>query len=194
MNDSFEFEKRKMPEVEAILKRHAMFIVKFEIADSEQDTQQATDLVIRISGGAVGVRVRRFESTTTRYRDLTIRSRSRYGQRTEIDKLRDGWGDFYFYGWDNKQGRIEEYMLLDMARFRDSGMLHNPPEKEVFNKDGTAFFPFPATKLHECGCLIVHTIDSVPNKHKAVTRTGIHHSLTSIRSDLANLIAELGIN
>lgn len=193
MNESFEFERRKVPEVQAILKRHAMSFVKFEIADSEQDTQQATDLVIKVSGGAVGVRVRTFSSTGNRYRDLTIRTRSRYGQRTEIDKLRDGWGDFYFYGWDNAQGHIDEYMLLDLAILRSAGLL-NPPWDEKSNGDGTKFLSIKAEKLHQHGCVLVHTIDGLPDKHNVVTRSHVQHGLASIQNVIDNLAFQLGLN
>lgn len=172
MDNYFDFERHKMPEVKMILRRHAGEIVKFEAANSEQDTQQATDLVVYVKTGAIGVRVRQFQSTKKKYRDWTIRCKSRHGYATEIDKLRAGWGDFYFYGWDSDSGRIDEYMLFDLAKVRDAGLLH-VERKPTFNKDGTAFITISALELYENGCLLIHTLPDVPGQYKVANRTNV---------------------
>ena len=110
------------------------------------------------------MRVRQFSATKNIYRDWTIRCKSRYGYTTEIDKLRAGWGDFYFYGWDNANGRIDEYMLLDLAKVRNSGLLStNIQRKITVNTDGkTAFITISTSELFDHGCFLVHTLRNLP--------------------------------
>jgi len=189
-NSEFErnkkFERNKMPEVKMILQRHAGTIIRFEAASSEQDTQQATDLVVYVKTGAIGVRVRQFKSTGKKYRDWTIRCKSCSGYATEIDKLRAGWGDFYFYGWDNKNGHIDEYMLLDLAKVRDAGLLY-VERKVIPNGDGTSFISIDALELYEKGCLLIHTLPEVPGQYKIANRTNVIFHIQQA-------LHELGVN
>lgn len=193
MSNNFEFERQKLPQVLGILKRHAMSIVRFDIADSEQDTKQATDLTVTLKGGAVGVRVRRFASTSRQYRDWTIRFRSQYGNATEIHKLRDGWGDFYLYAWEDDHGELREYMLFDLHQVRAEGLL-DPSciyMKSVRSNrgmnDNTAFVTIPARELQERGCMVVHTIDGLQGKAQVASRSYLLKQIENAQSNLGQM-------
>jgi hypothetical protein len=165
--NNFDFEKQTRSQVIEILRRHAADVVQFEIATDEQDTKQATDFVVKTTIGRIAVRVRR----NIKYRDLTIRTRAMYGGRTEIDKLRDGWGDMFLYCWQDSNNDLSEYMLVDIHKMRQVGMLeesymmHLP---EISNNDGTWFCPFPFDSLYGAGCIKVHTVKDKPGQlHRA---------------------------
>lgn len=168
-DNNFAFEKSKMPQVIDIIQRNAIKIVRIDFATNEQDTKQATDLAITIKGGAVGVRVRRFRATSNGrvFRDFTIRCESFYGFTTEIDKLRDGWGDFYLYAWEDANGAMDEYMFLDLHKVRSVGLLD--PCQAWFQQlipnvgDPTKFCAIPLCKLLEHECVLVHTIKNIPD-------------------------------
>lgn len=95
------------------------------VSTTEEDTRLSFDMRVGL-WVPVSVRLRTayyFE----RYRDFSIRSKTRYsGQvingelvKCELDKLIDGHGNCYFYGWLSRRGdEIEHYMLVDINRFR----------------------------------------------------------------------------
>lgn len=181
LDENMAFEKQMMPQVQAILKKHAMHIIKIEMATSAQDTEQATDLVLRVESGSIGVRVRRLENfKNPSWRDWTIRGRSAGGNRTEIDKLRDGWGDWYFYGWA-KQGQIVEYMLFDLHKTRQAGLLNALTDRDLIpNSDGTKFFKIDARQLIAKECMVVHTINGYPGKMHVANKALVMNQLQVI--------------
>lgn len=183
LDDNMTFEKEMMPQVQAILKRHAMHIIKIEMATSTQDTEQATDLVLRVESGSIGVRVRRLETMKNPgWRDWTIRGRSLGGNRTEIDKLRDGWGDWYFYAW-TKQKQIVEYMLFDLHKARQAGLLDNLTDRDLIpNGDGTKFYTIDAHRIIDNGCMVVHSIDGYPGKMHTANKVEVMNHLRTIMS------------
>lgn len=175
--DSFAFEKQMQGKVVEILRRHAADVVQFNIATNEQDTKQATDFVVETTIGRIAVRVRRYSSTGEKYRDLTIRIRATYGGKTEIDKLRDGWGDLYLYCWQDAAGNLTEYMLVDIHKMRAAGLLgeaymtHLP---EIPNGDGTWFCPFSFEALYDADCIKVHTVKGKPGQlHRPSLNTAL---------------------
>lgn len=145
-----EFSDIYLPRISEILRQNAMHIVRVEIATDELDTQQSTDMVINVIGGRVAVRVRR---SAYKFRDLTIRSRRRNGSKTELAKLREGYGDWYLYCWTGNDGVITEWILADINKMRATGLL-NKERKEVDNHDGTMFIAIPQAELRLNNCLV----------------------------------------
>lgn len=140
--DAFE------PQIKEILRQNAMYIIDICASDENADRKQATDLIVKTIGGSVAVRVRR----NTAFRDLTIRS-YRDGRKTELHKLREGFADWYLYAWSSGN-TIVEYILVNVNRMRQEGLLDSP-RKETPNKDGhTRFVDFPIAELREAGCII----------------------------------------
>ncbi len=139
-----------------ILERNSMHFLSMEISDEHKDTQEATDMVIKIEGGDVALRVR---EPSCSYRDLTIRSRSRWGHKTEIHKLKEGFGDWYLYGWGDGISTVKEYVLVDLHRIRNFKLFDRSwPEKS--NGDGTQFISMPLGALEMCGCIISKQLKS----------------------------------
>lgn len=133
-----------------ILRRNSMNFLSLEVSDEYKDTQEATDMLIKIEGGDVALRVR---NPSCKFRDFTIRSRSKYGGKTEIDKLKEGFGDWYLYGWGDGNGNILEWILIDLNKLRQFRLL-DKERQENWNHDGTKFIGIPIGELQMTGCLI----------------------------------------
>lgn len=139
----------RLAQVTEILRDNAMHIVKIEIAPETRDTKEATDLIIEVTGGSVAVRVRRSD---TRFRDLTIRSRRPSGIPTELHKIRQGFGDWYLYGWTDN-GHISEWILVDLNQVRNTGLLEKV-RRGIPNFDGSScFIAISISELFANSCL-----------------------------------------
>lgn len=138
-----------LPAFKEILKMNSMNFLTLKVSSYAKDTQEATDMVVEIEGGDVALRVR---DANIAFRDLTIRSRSKNGGKTELAKLKEGFGDWYLYGWGS-QRRIDEYILVDLERVRKFGIL-DVERKHIPNGDGTTFVSIPIGELEMCGCII----------------------------------------
>jgi len=146
-----EFSDMFISQIKDILKTCLGDIKTIRVASDTEDQKQATDLVIQLTKkrGTVACRMRRDKIY---FRDLTIRSRSCCGQKTELDKLREGFADWYLYGW-TKNGKIAEWILVDLRKVRTKGLL-NQPRFEQSNTDGkTKFISISIRELFESCCL-----------------------------------------
>lgn len=133
-----------------ILRRNSMHFLSMEVSSDEKDTQEATDMIVKIEGGDVALRVR---EPSCKYRDLTIRTRSRSGGKTEAHKIYDGFGDWYLYGWGDGHKTVLEYILVDLNRVRKFKLL-NANRPQISNGDGTKFFSIPIGELEMAGCIV----------------------------------------
>jgi len=119
-----------------------------------QDTEEATDLVVlcpivSVKTPSLGVRIRSPLANKGWYNEFTIRSRSRRGQRTEIDKFLTGTPDWFFYGILLDDGSdFDVWHIIDVAIW---ARLYREAEERDFsdfwvrersNGDGTAFKAF----------------------------------------------------
>jgi len=141
-----------IPEIKRIVGYHLL-----EISTLEQDTKQATDLIIlngRDKRIAARMRKQKYEN---RYpHDITIRSKiegsNGHSVETEFSKLVAGYGDWMFYGFskDDVSGEISRWYLIDLNKWRlvllKMGYLNKLQEfyrkNERSNFDGTYFIPF----------------------------------------------------
>ena len=149
---NFSFQDGYLQQIQSIVSLNLQHMVTFRKGTQIEDSYQSTDMVINIDMGvAIAVRIRRPDC---KYRDLTIRSRSWGNGKTEIDKLRDGWGDWYLYAWQNKQNVLDEWMLINIHAMRSSGLLGSKKVSR-FNTDGkTAFISYSIDELFKSGSLV----------------------------------------
>lgn len=154
--DSYEAEAIR------VLRANAMHLIDIQRASDEDDRKHATDMIIRVAGGDVAVRIRR--SAAARYSDLTIRSWRQSGAKTELAKIREGFARWYLYGWDDTaSGYLNRWMLLDVDVLRGSGLLDSAPQ--TVNHDGqTAFRTIAAGSLQLCGCIIASNGIPLPDR------------------------------
>lgn len=129
-------------------------------ADIKDDQENGFDFVFTANGLTIPVRIRK---PNCRYRDFTIRSRSRYGMRTEKHKIKDGAGDVYFYAWTSYTAnacgeQITDWILVNLHKFRDSGLADSVFNRmETDNRDGTMFVSIGISELKQNKCLIAHS-------------------------------------
>lgn len=86
---------------------------------------------------------------------LTIRTRSKAGYKTEINKLQEGMGQLYLYGILNKEGdNIDGWWLIDINKVRE----HLLEGIYKVNPDGTQFRVYSHSMLERYGCIIKNNI------------------------------------
>lgn len=163
----WDFAELHMPAIRTVLKSlPSGYFLDFATAPAEKDTEEATDLVLSVSGGTMGVRVRSAECWGKNYSapEWSVRWRSRMGKRTEIDKLRDGFGDWYLFAYSSDdKGGLASWFLVDLMMVRDTGILYADDEFGMNalgwqgpwpNGDGSAGIYFPMKRLEELGCIM----------------------------------------
>lgn len=120
-------------------------------ASFDEDIKHATDLMILDARDKrIAARVRRPGYYEKYPNDFTIRSARKNGQPTELQKMIDGFGDWFFYGHEGEDGRIKNWMLLDLHVWRAQLIAWGKARdgwtkyaREQTNKDNaTSFFSF----------------------------------------------------
>ena len=111
---------------------------KIETSSFSDDVENATDLIITygLKKYKCGLRIRDIKYLN--YNDITIRSRSKYGSPTEIDKLKNT--DRIIYCVANSLDKmIAKYVILDASATYD--FLQNSPFlTELQNKNAGTWF------------------------------------------------------
>lgn len=126
-----------------------------EIASIDQDLNEATDGIIK--GHRLGYRMRSYKYID--HQDVSIRSKRKdfYGclVKTEIDKIQEGYIDWYFYGCEGKNGEIAKWILFDMNKVREANLIKRYMHTEKWNPDGiTAAIYIPVWVLKQQNCII----------------------------------------
>lgn len=166
-NDSnFRFSERTLPLAQAAINQLCERAIKirdldntefggFKVSDFEADLRHNSDLNFAYAAGniQVGVRIRDNQYIQRYGNQFTIRSRAQYGGRTEIHKILDGFGKFFFYGFANPQGtQLCRWFVGDFNVFRQYHADCAAAGKtahvfEIDNGDGTRGFAYDLNKL-----------------------------------------------
>jgi hypothetical protein len=131
-----------MPDIKAVLGQNLL-----GEASREDDAKHATDLVVlQMKDLRIGVRMRRRKyADNARYiEQFTLRTERSSGTQTELAKIIEGWGDYYFYGFEGQEyGRLGIWHLIDLKKFRIGYMRllvecerGNCPGEPIKNADG----------------------------------------------------------
>lgn len=130
-------------------------LAEIKVASAEKDRANATDFEVTLSGGTIAVRLRRPEC---KFRDLTIRALRDNGAKTELAKIKEGYAYRYFYGWTDQQRKIAEWILVNLDKVRETGLLEKPRQLRP-NGDGTYFISIELRELYDAGCLITYQMN-----------------------------------
>lgn len=88
----------------------------------EEDSERNTDLmVLKMEAVRIGCRIRTHKYfLNDKYREqITIREGRPSGTKTELTKIIEGWGDYFFYGFSNEsESSLEYWKLCDLNQFR----------------------------------------------------------------------------
>ncbi len=148
---NFKWQEPYLPIVSQHLQEHIAPYIRFKVAPPKDDMERCMDLILTAQDLSIAVRLRRDSYTM---RDFTIRYSVPSDAKTEIHKLRQGFGQVYFYGWV-KGNAIPEYIIVDMANMRQSGLLTTP--RRIFhNTDKTSFVAYSIAELRQHNCLVIH--------------------------------------
>ena len=129
-----EWSDGYMPSVKSILGQAMIKESTFK-----EDTELGFDLVTP-SEKEIACRVRDYEKYKYYINEFTIRSKSKYDKRTEIHKILDGCGDWFFYGF-TKGDEVKYWSIINLDVFRNN--YENSNCKEMSNPcDGTKFISF----------------------------------------------------
>ncbi len=155
---NWDWQLQHIEQIKNIIKSQAMHIIKVEVSSPEEDMKHATDLDVQIVGGRVAVRIRR----DIPWRDLTIRAVNG-NSKTEIHKLREGYGDWYLYAWTVKD-RVADWIMVDIQAMR----AHNcfaESRPIIMNKDGrTGFIKFSIQELRGYNAIVASNMESNDRK------------------------------
>lgn len=103
-----------------------------------EDGNLCYDMVFNMNF-TVSVRIRKYNYI--KYNDLTIRSRSKYGNKTEIDKIKEGLAQVYFYAYESKnRDRLVKIRICDVQAIRK--LIRKQKYINRTNFDGTEFKAF----------------------------------------------------
>lgn len=147
-----EDERRASPFVSELLEWGqvvlAKKLVRFELAAVQDDALRATDAFAVFDGDCrIAIRVR-FDCSE---RDWTVRLSRRRNSHIEWQKLIEGWGDYYLYGW-TEAGVLIDKAAIDLRRARLAGILAAQPVVRWWryeNKDkSSSFLALPIDELN----------------------------------------------
>lgn len=161
--ERFKWQQAFIPQVVNLVAPHLI-----QVSTHEVDCNEAGDLVIVFpKNGTVSVRLRTPDMPQRYLGDVTLRSRTRHGGKSEVSKIIDGKADFFFYGHVNNVKNIWYWHLLDCqlmrAEFiRRPYILRNAAQNEKINNDGTAFISLNVEKdLKRC---VIHSVTPLMEK------------------------------
>jgi hypothetical protein len=116
-----------------------------DLSTNYEDCNLSYDMIFTASI-KISVRLRTYKYIN--YNDITIRSKSKCNQITEIDKLISGHGKIYFYGWLSKdEQKIQKWIIVDIDKIRNKLSTFGTWKN---NNDNTSFkvYNFDFLKKH----------------------------------------------
>lgn len=86
----------------------------------EEDQRRNTDLIVlKLEAVRIGCRVRRNVYLEQYADEFTIRAGLPSGNETELSKILAGWGNYFFYGFcDKEELKLAKWILGDLNVFR----------------------------------------------------------------------------
>jgi len=108
---------------DALLPRVKQIVANYLIAEApfEQDARQATDLIVlTLNAVRIAVRLRHFKYLSQYGEQFTIRATIPSGRETELGKIISGWGDYFFYGFEDPHNPfgLSAWLFGDLRIFR----------------------------------------------------------------------------
>jgi hypothetical protein len=111
---------------------------KFRPSTNEEDSNLSFDLVFNLDF-TISVRIRK--NKYLKYKDLTIRSKSKNNGKTEIDKIMEGKAQVYFYAYMNEcEDKLIKVFMADVEAIRKLTFVKDYKHKK--NNDNTEFFTY----------------------------------------------------
>jgi hypothetical protein len=86
----------------------------------EEDAERNTDLIVlRLDAVRIACRVRNHRYLQAYSDEITIRNKVASNNKTELTKIVEGWGDYFFYGFANEtETQLAHWILGDLKALR----------------------------------------------------------------------------
>jgi len=119
--------------------------MQFRESTDFEDCKLSFDLVFSL-GFTISIRIRKYDYI--KYNDLTIRSKSRSNGYTEIDKIKDGLAQIYFYAYMNLQEtELIKIRIVNVDAIRK--LIKDGIFVERKNNDNTEFVAIKFSAINE---------------------------------------------
>lgn len=114
----------------------------FALPSLSDDQMKNTDLIcMDMTGKRIGCRVRKKQYLSKYPFQFTIRYSRPMGTKTEYQKILDGWGDYFFYGFSNTlETSFLLWMIGDLKIFRQTIINDNRTGQTKQNTDNSSNF------------------------------------------------------
>ena len=137
-----QWSDRFLPEIKRILGEQLI-----SEPPIEEDAEHNTDLmVLRLDAIRIACRIRKYDYLKNYGNEFTIRAGLPSGVKTELTKIIEGWGDYFFYGFsDPDEVFLIQWILGDLKAFRvwfnrELIRLKYMPGIKQNNHDNSSFF------------------------------------------------------
>lgn len=146
--DNFRFLENKFSKeiekhVNKALPNLTNIFCEYRPATNYEDGNLSFDLVFNLKF-TISIRIRKYKYI--KYLDLTIRSKSKKGFETEIDKINKGMAQVYFYAYMNEeQNELIKVRIVNVETIRKLTLQNLYTKKQ--NNDGTEFFTYKFTDI-----------------------------------------------
>ena len=112
----------------------------FKTSNEYEDSSLSYDAIFN-SNFTLSIRIRR--NYALRYKDITIRSKSKNGYKTEIDKIMEGMAQLYFYAYmDIKESRLVKVRVIDVDVIRKMTLNNQYSKRSNKDNDPTEFYTY----------------------------------------------------
>lgn len=156
-----QWSDKFLPEIKSILGQQLI-----SSAPIEDDAERNTDLIVlRLEPVRIACRIRKYEYALRYPNEFTIRAGRPSGAKTELAKVIEGWGDYFFYGFSNEdETELCAWSLCNLKAFRlwfNRELVANKgkmPGQHKDNADNSSDF-------------IVFSIDSLPPEFIVARKT-----------------------
>ena len=141
---SKQWSDQFLPEIKRILGEHLI-----REGTIEEDTKQNTDLIVlTLNPIRIACRIRKHQHLNkgNRANEFTIRKNVPSGNPSEMRKIWNGWGDYFFYGFSNEtETAIQKWFIGDLEIFRNFvkqryNETKKIPATTMINTDGSSDF------------------------------------------------------
>ncbi|MDB4062274.1 hypothetical protein N9515_10125 [Vicingaceae bacterium] len=110
----------------------------FNLSTEEEDTKHSFDMVCNVNFN-ISVRIRK--NKYIKYPDMTIRSKTKNGGKTEIDKIIEGKSQIYFYAFMNTdENKLKKIRIFNVDAIRK--LTNSKKYSERKNNDGSEFYTY----------------------------------------------------
>ncbi len=131
----WKWSDKFLPDIKRILGEYLIMA-----APMEDDAERNTDLIVlKLDAVRIGCRIRRNEYLSRYPCEFTIRAGRPSGVKTELTKITEGWGDYFFYGFANEEETgLSRWTIGNLKVFRlwfnrqiviNHGLLPGQPQK-----------------------------------------------------------------